>query len=180
MGKIFYKYFYTTWQKRHPTPRAVNGQQMNPKRASTSPSISPNVKVAKFSQDQQKGKKRKQLRKERKLSKLAQNGVDINKYQEERKMKEKMREKKIEDRLKQCMEFQEGVNKHKLETRLVAINSLEFYETVIESFFVYKKYQEKIHKLIDWINTFLDYAETPFENVDRGGGNIYGTYHLQV
>ncbi len=57
---------------------AVNGQQTSPERAQSSPSIIPNVDVAKV-QVQQKGKKLKQFRKDRKLNKLAQKGVDINK-----------------------------------------------------------------------------------------------------
>uniref|UniRef100_A0A914E8N3 N-end rule aminoacyl transferase C-terminal domain-containing protein n=1 Tax=Acrobeloides nanus TaxID=290746 RepID=A0A914E8N3_9BILA len=126
----------------HLPPLTVNGQQTSPERAQSSPSIAPNVDLTKVPV-RQKGKKLKQFRKDRKLNKLAQKGVDINK------------------------------------TRLVAINSLEFYERVIESFIVYKKYQEKFHNLIHGIDEFLDYTETPFENLDQDSGKIYGTYHLQ-
>jgi arginine-tRNA-protein transferase len=88
-----------------------------------------------------KGQKKKEIRKQRALERLKAKGVDLEEYKRERVNKELARQRTLESYL---YPWDESFA-HKLEIRTVRVGSLEFNQSVEESYLVYKKYQETVH-----------------------------------
>ncbi|CEF63878.1 Arginyl-tRNA--protein transferase 1 [Strongyloides ratti] len=125
--------------------------------------------------------KKKNIRRERALQKLKSKGIDIDEYQMERRKKEENRKKTLANYIEEIKNIE---GKHKLQFRLVYIGSDSFKETKQESYNVYKKYQEVIHK--DSNNSEANWHDflccgnifKGFKN--NGTSNItYGAYHYQ-
>uniref|UniRef100_A0A0N4ZKD2 Arginyl-tRNA--protein transferase 1 n=1 Tax=Parastrongyloides trichosuri TaxID=131310 RepID=A0A0N4ZKD2_PARTI len=128
-----------------------------------------------------KSMKKKIIRRERALDKLRSKGVNIEEYQRERAMKEEERKKTLENYMSE-LRILEGDNK--LTFRLVFVGSDEFRETKEESYEIYKKYQETIHKdsnnsQSNW-HDFLCCGDI-FKGYNSEGEStfIYGAYHYQ-
>lgn len=90
----------------------------------------------------QSTEKKKTLRRRRAEEKLLNLGINLEEYKIKRKLKEESRKRSLESFF---ADFSKGEWKHVLETRLIHINSAEFYNTFNESYLIYKKYQLIIH-----------------------------------
>uniref|UniRef100_A0A0K0G156 Arginyl-tRNA--protein transferase 1 n=1 Tax=Strongyloides venezuelensis TaxID=75913 RepID=A0A0K0G156_STRVS len=123
--------------------------------------------------------KKKNIRRERALEKLKSKGIDIEEYQKERRKKEDNRKKTLSNYIEEIKNIE---GQHNLQFRLVYIGSDAFKETKKESYNVYKKYQEVIHKdsnnsEANWHdflccgNIFKDSGSSKTSNI------TYGAYH---
>uniref|UniRef100_A0A1I7RVM2 Arginyl-tRNA--protein transferase 1 n=1 Tax=Bursaphelenchus xylophilus TaxID=6326 RepID=A0A1I7RVM2_BURXY len=127
------------------------------------------------------GQKRKIMRKERAIKRMTEKGIDVKEFQRQREERERARQRRIEDYI---VNYEEGF-KHKLELRIVSAGTEEFADSFEESFLVYKKYQNIIHKDMDCtkkgFQSFL--VDNPFVPRDFEplfpGGPSEGAHHLQ-
>ncbi|XP_026474942.1 arginyl-tRNA--protein transferase 1 [Ctenocephalides felis] len=114
-------------------------------------------------------KKAKVLRMERKKAKLLERGVVLE---------EKLQSKNVDKTLEDLVNNIPDKSVHKLECRLLHIQSSEFLDTVKESFIIYHKYQTVIHKEpsdeCDF-KSFEDFlCDSPLESLGD-----FGSFHQQ-
>uniref|UniRef100_A0AC35TU45 Arginyl-tRNA--protein transferase 1 n=1 Tax=Rhabditophanes sp. KR3021 TaxID=114890 RepID=A0AC35TU45_9BILA len=133
--------------------------------------------------------KKKQIRKQRKLDKLTNQGINIYEYQQQRIQKEKNREKTFESLLNDILTHTKiNENGHNLRMQIVKKNTDEFNQSKEESYKLFESYQRTIHndKVLDvsgWNNFLVD---SPIQH-DKIHTNVpsfaeiteYGAYHQQ-
>lgn len=118
--------------------------------------------------------KKKFIRLQRKIDKLAKKGLTLN---DVKKRYPKTKEKTLEERLAEAP--QNG--KHKLRIELVSVDSSEMDKTIDESFEVYSLYEAGVHKKLnskmkDFKNFLVDSPIHLIKNED-GPPCGYGSFH---
>uniref|UniRef100_A0A1I8EID0 Arginyl-tRNA--protein transferase 1 n=3 Tax=Wuchereria bancrofti TaxID=6293 RepID=A0A1I8EID0_WUCBA len=127
-----------------------------------------------------KGRKKKVLRQERAFQKMRDKGINIMEAQRIRREKEESRRRTLNSFI---ITYSPETFKHKLEVRLVDVNSSQFYETFQESFKLYEKYQTTVHHNAscnrNGYRVFL--ADSPLFSDEKGGSKsmALGSYHQQ-
>ncbi|VIO95600.1 Arginine-tRNA-protein transferase, C terminus containing protein [Brugia malayi] len=128
----------------------------------------------------EKGKKKKVLRQERAFQKMRDKGISIMEAQRIRREKEESRRRTLNSFI---ISSSPETFKHKLEVRLVDVNSSVFHETFQESFKLYEKYQTTVHHNTscnrNGYRVFL--ADSPLFSDEKGESKIMalGSYHQQ-
>jgi len=92
---------------------------------------------------QEKGIKKKEIRKQRAIEKRLKRGENIFEYQRKKREKETMRVRTIQSFLE---EYKEGEWAHKLEIRTIEKGTPEFERSFEESYALFSKYQRTIHE----------------------------------
>ncbi|MFH4977543.1 hypothetical protein AB6A40_004252 [Gnathostoma spinigerum] len=93
-----------------------------------------------------KNLKKKNLRKQRAIERLKKKGIDVEEFQCRRREKEFARQRTLESYL---LDYDENKFRHKLEIRLIRVDSEEFNSTFRESYELFVKYQTTVHKQTD-------------------------------
>ncbi|KAK6105278.1 Arginine-tRNA-protein transferase C terminus family protein [Brugia pahangi] len=128
----------------------------------------------------EKGKKKKVLRRERAFQKMRDKGINIMEAQRIRREKEESRRRTLNSFI---INYSPETFKHKLEVRLVDVNSSVFHETFQESFKLYEKYQTTVHHNAscnrNGYRVFL--ADSPLFSDEKGESKsmALGSYHQQ-
>ncbi|XP_037949266.1 arginyl-tRNA--protein transferase 1-like isoform X3 [Teleopsis dalmanni] len=123
-------------------------------------------------------KKAKQMRLERRRTKLALRGIS-EETATASKSKIQNKEKSLQDYINDTT----ASDKHKLKLILVEVNSNQFRNTLMKTFALYKKYQILIHNdpPLD-VNSYLEFLqESPIEMIEpvNGAPTGYGSFHQQ-
>ncbi|CAJ0962666.1 unnamed protein product, partial [Mesorhabditis belari] len=138
----------------------------------------PSSKKRHLESDESPVKKKKFIRCERAINRWIAKGLNVEEEQRKRIEKEKARKRTLESFLPQWDESW----KHKLEVRLVSVNSEEYRNDAQEEFELYKKYQSMIHE--DKRNSFEDFERFLVKSplTDQTKDKIephFGSYHEQ-
>lgn len=123
-------------------------------------------------------RKKKEIRRERCFARWREKGLDEEEMKKARAAREEARRRTLESYI-----VEPGSSwKHRLEVKLVHTNSTEFMERYSESYLLYKKYQQTVHKdkctSKAGYNRFL--VETPLydDELPQSPGQLsYGSYH---
>ncbi|KAJ1373746.1 hypothetical protein KIN20_036242 [Parelaphostrongylus tenuis] len=124
-------------------------------------------------------RKKKEMRRERCFARWREKGLDVEEMRKARAEREEARRRTLESYIIEP----ESSWIHRLEVKLVHTKSTEFEERYNESYLLYRKYQQTIHKdkctSRGGYNRFL--VETPLyddEEMPRSSGQLrYGSYH---
>ncbi|CAD6186348.1 unnamed protein product [Caenorhabditis auriculariae] len=121
--------------------------------------------------------KKKEIRRAKFEEKCRKRGFDVEVEREKRRVKEESRRRTIESYIIPA----KPTDKHKLEVKLVALNSEEFESRAKESFELFVRYQSEVHKDFDksqrGYRRFL--CESPLRNTSRGRSSVeLGSFHM--